>query len=146
MSSGQPTLRTLINIDVPELDAGVRFYTTALELRVGRRLGERVVELLGAEVPIYLIEKSAGSLPCAPESSTEAAAARTYARHWTAVHLDFAVPALAPALDRARASGARLEEVSEHSWGTLALLADPFGHGFCLIEFRNRGYDEIAIQ
>jgi lactoylglutathione lyase len=23
-------------------------------------------------------------------------------------------------------------------------LADPFGHGLCLIEFRGRGYDEIA--
>jgi hypothetical protein len=23
-------------------------------------------------------------------------------------------------------------------------MADPFGHGFCLIEFRGRGYDEIA--
>jgi len=26
----------------------------------------------------------------------------------------------------------------------IALMADPFGHGFCLIEFRGRGYDEIA--
>jgi hypothetical protein len=29
-------------------------------------------------------------------------------------------------------------------WGKIALLADPFGHGLCLIEFLNRGYDEIA--
>ena len=139
-------MRTLINIDVPELEAGVRFYTAALELRVGRRLGETMVELLGADVPIYLLEKPAGSLAFAPESSSEVPASRSYARHWTAVHLDFAVPALAPALERARAAGARVEGVSEHSWGALALLVDPFGHGFCLIEFRNRGYDEIAIR
>jgi hypothetical protein len=24
------------------------------------------------------------------------------------------------------------------------LLADPFGHGFCLLELVDRGYDEIA--
>jgi hypothetical protein len=25
-------------------------------------------------------------------------------------------------------------------------MADPFGHGFCLIQFLGRGYDEIADQ
>ena len=30
------------------------------------------------------------------------------------------------------------------NWGKLALMADPFGHGFCLVQFLNRGYDEIA--
>ncbi len=25
----------------------------------------------------------------------------------------------------------------------LAILADPFGNGFCLLEFRGRGYDEL---
>jgi hypothetical protein len=25
------------------------------------------------------------------------------------------------------------------------MLADPFGNGFCLLEFRGRGYDEIAL-
>jgi hypothetical protein len=25
-------------------------------------------------------------------------------------------------------------------------LADPFGHGFCLIEFTGRGYDEVATD
>ncbi len=29
-------------------------------------------------------------------------------------------------------------------WGKIAMLADPFGHGLCLIQFLNRGYDEIA--
>jgi len=146
MTSGAVAVRTLINIDVPELEAGVRFYTGALELRVGRRFGETAVELLGAEVPIYLLAKSSGSLAFAPAVTAQSSAARSYARHWTAVHLDFAVPALAPAIERARTAGARVEGVSEHSWGTLALLVDPFGHGFCLIEFRNRGYDEISTS
>ena len=26
----------------------------------------------------------------------------------------------------------------------LALMADPFGNGFCLVEFLGRGYDEIV--
>jgi predicted enzyme related to lactoylglutathione lyase len=35
-------------------------------------------------------------------------------------------------------------EVQTHAWGRLALLADPFGNGFCLLQFTGRGYDEIA--
>jgi hypothetical protein len=35
-------------------------------------------------------------------------------------------------------------EPRTHAWGKIAVLADPFGNGFCLIEFVNRGYDEIA--
>jgi hypothetical protein len=42
-------------------------------------------------------------------------------------------------------SGATLEgEVREANWGRIAMLADPSGHGLCLIQFLNRGYDEIA--
>jgi uncharacterized glyoxalase superfamily protein PhnB len=48
-------------------------------------------------------------------------------------------------LARATMAGARLEgEVETHVWGRIAVLADPFGHGFCLIEFLGRGYDEIT--
>ena len=46
---------------------------------------------------------------------------------------------------RALTAGARLEQpVAEHEWGKLALLADPFGHGFCFVEFLGHGYDAIA--
>ena len=27
----------------------------------------------------------------------------------------------------------------------IALLADPFGHGFCLIQFSEQGYDAVAV-
>jgi lactoylglutathione lyase len=48
-------------------------------------------------------------------------------------------------VNRAIAAGARAEAaIAEAPWGKLATLADPFGHGFCLIEFRGRGYDEIS--
>lgn len=74
-----------------------------------------------------------------------AAQTRDYRRHWTPVHLDFVVPDLAAALARARDAGATLEgEPRTANWGRIATLADPFGHGFCLLEFRGRGYDEIA--
>jgi len=47
---------------------------------------------------------------------------------------------------RAKAAGATVEEDNEtNAWGRIALLADPFGNGFCLLEFTGRGYDEIAI-
>lgn len=31
-----------------------------------------------------------------------------------------------------------------NEWGKLALMADPFGHGFCFLQFLGSGYDEIA--
>lgn len=49
------------------------------------------------------------------------------------------------AVQKAVAAGARLEKpVAAHKLAKLALLVDPFGHGFCFIEFVGRGYDEIA--
>ena len=70
---------------------------------------------------------------------------RTYARHWTPVHLDFVVSDIKSAVAQAQAAGATLEgEPETHNWGHIAHMADPFGHGICLIEFRGRGYDEIA--
>jgi lactoylglutathione lyase len=129
----------LVNIDVPELEAGIRFYAALFGLELGRRFGQTAIELIGLEAPIYLLEKPAASLPF--EGAT---APRTYTRHWTPVHLDFVVPELAPAVARAETLGAVVEGISEHSWGVLALLVDPFGNGLCLIELRGRGYDEIA--
>jgi predicted enzyme related to lactoylglutathione lyase len=50
------------------------------------------------------------------------------------------------AIERAVRAGAKLErDVSSHPYGELALLGDPFGNGFCLLEFRGRGYDEIVV-
>ncbi|EAU69984.1 glyoxalase/bleomycin resistance protein/dioxygenase [Stigmatella aurantiaca DW4/3-1] len=69
---------------------------------------------------------------------------RSYRRHWTPVHLDFVVTDLDAAVQRARSAGATVEkEIEETKWGRIALLADPFGHGLCLLEFRGRGYDEL---
>jgi predicted enzyme related to lactoylglutathione lyase len=52
---------------------------------------------------------------------------------------------LEAAVSRAKAAGAPLEqEAREHAYGRLALLADPFGNGFCLLQFNSRGYDAVA--
>lgn len=131
-------LQLLVNIDVDDLGRAVAFYTEALPLRTGRRFGPHGVELLGAGSPLYLLAKPAGS-EGAPGDE------RRYGRHWTPVHLDFAVPDLAAAVARATAAGAVLESpATSHAWGSIAMFADPFGHGFCLIEFSERGYDAIA--
>jgi predicted enzyme related to lactoylglutathione lyase len=98
------------------------------------------VELLGGSVPIYLLKRASGTA-----ASSASAARRDYTRRWTPVHLDFVVPDITAALARARSAGANLEgDVSTYEWGRIAVMADPFGHGFCLIEFLGRGYDEIA--
>ena len=130
----------LINIDVDDLARATKFYCQAFDLHIGRRFGEDGIELLGADAPIYLLAKRAGSR-ATPTASDE----RRYQRHWTPVHLDFVVTDLAAAIARAEAAGAVREgDVRTARWGRIATLADPFGNGFCLIEFLNRGYDEIA--
>jgi predicted enzyme related to lactoylglutathione lyase len=134
------TLQLLANIDVDDLTRAIEFYCSALELKVGRRFGQSGVELIGASCPIYLLQKAPGSLVSLTSSQK-----RDYSRHWTPMHLDFVVPQIDPILARATMAGARLEgEVETHVWGRIAVLADPFGHGFCLIEFLGRGYDEIT--
>jgi len=133
-------IQLLINIDVPDLDAATAFYVEAFGFRVGRRLDSAGVELLGGGVPVYLLPKAAGS----PAAETTGAQ-RSYERHWTPVHLDISVPDVEKARARALAAGATAEgEISDHVWGRMARLADPYGHGVCLIEFRGRGYDALA--
>lgn len=130
----------VVNLDVDDLDKAVRFYSGAFGLRVGRHFGEFGVEMLGGPAPIYLLAKSAGT-PASANSSEQ----RHYQRHWTPLHLDFIVDDIQAAVQRALVAGAQLEgSIVMRKWGKLALLTDPFGHGFCLIEFLGRGYDEIA--
>lgn len=131
-------MHLLINLDVPDLDAALAFYTRAFGLHVGRRIGGDAVELLGGPAPLYLLHKPEGSLGAGEQ-------ARRYARHWTPVHLDVVVDDLDAALASALAAGAHQEgDVRKASWGRIVQLSDPFGHGWCLLQFLGRGYDEIA--
>jgi predicted enzyme related to lactoylglutathione lyase len=130
----------MVNIDVPDLEKAVAFYVQGLGLTVGRRLGPDIAELLGAPSPIYLLTAPEGSTATATGAGT-----RNYGRHWTPVHLDLVVPDLDAALARAQAAGAIPETpIRTADWGRIVTLSDPFGNGFCLVQFLNRGYDEIA--
>ena len=133
-------MQLLVNIDVNDIASATTFYCDAFELTVGRRFGADGVELLGASSAIYLLAKAEGSTP-----SDFTNQKRTYARHWSPVHLDFVVDDIEAAMRRAVSAGAVLEKpIQDARWGRLALMADPFGHGFCLVQFLAKGYDEIA--
>jgi predicted enzyme related to lactoylglutathione lyase len=138
--TGWRVMDFLVNVDVDDLEKAVRFYSSAFGLTVGRRFGTFGVEMLGSSAPIYLLVKSPGTSPSDATSQR-----RNYGRHWTPVHLDFVVDEIELAVDKAVLAGARLERpIVTHAWGKLALMADPFGHGFCFVQFIGRGYDEIA--
>ena len=131
-------MKLLLNIDVSDLAEAQRFYTDAFGLKPARRFGDDAVELLGAQVPVYLLHKPAGS-------NGAADAMRGYARHWTPLHCDVVVDELDAAIARAIAAGAQQEGATrDTAWGRIVQLADPFGHGWCLIEFSAAGYDAIA--
>jgi predicted enzyme related to lactoylglutathione lyase len=128
----------LVNIDVPDLAAAIAFYADAFGLTVTRRLGPEAAELAGWPARLYLLQKPAGSIGAANDR-------RRYERHWTPVHLDVVVNDLDAALARALAAGARTETaIRTEPWGRIVVLADPFGHGLCLIQFLGRGYEEIS--
>jgi len=128
-------------IDVDDLDRAVAFYASALGLTAGKRTGDEWVEMLGAAVPLDLLAKPPGT----SAFPTGTRALRAYERHWTPVHLDFVVDDLDAAVRRATGAGAKLEiPAAAKPWGRIAVLSDPFGHGFCLLQFRGRGYDEVA--
>ena len=133
-------METLVNIDVPDLDAAIDFYQRATPLRLGRRLFQgTVAELGGASTRIFLLQNAAGSAATAAGLPL-----RDYRRHWTPVHLDFVVPDVESATQKAVAAGASLEApIRDNSWGRIATLGDPFGHGFCLLEWKGAGYDEV---
>lgn len=129
-------MRTLINIDVPDLEPAIIFYTAALGLSHSRTLDDDVAELTGASSVIYLLQKVTES-----ESSNKRSQTRHYTRHWTPVHIDFVVDDIAATSRQALAAGAvRESECVEWKGSKCITFSDPFGHGFCLIEFVGEGY------
>lgn len=129
----------ILNIDVPDVAAAERFYTQAFGLHVGRRFTGGFVELLGAEPRLYLLHKDAGTA-IGPAGGD----IRRYDRHWSPLHADFIVEDLDAAIARVLAAGASQEgETKDAAYGRIAMFADPFGHGFCLIQFSEAGYDAL---
>lgn len=129
-------MKLLVNIDVPDLDKGVVFYEAALGLTHTRTIDDDVAELAGASCMVYLLEKAAGS-----PTSPSAASTRQYARHWTPVHIDFVVDRIEEAVERALLAGAQQESgYVEWMRSTCVTFSDPFGNGFCLIQFAGDTY------
>lgn len=131
-------MRMLVNIDVPALEPAIDFYTAALGLTLSRTMDDDVAELTGASSVVYLLRNTAGSNPGGGLSAT-----RHYSRHWTPVHIDFVVDDVDKAARRAMDAGAHREsECVEWNGSKCITFSDPFGHGFCLIEFENETYRE----
>ena len=130
-------MNVLINIDVPDLGRAIAFYTAALGLEHTRTLDDDTAELRGAAATIYLLQK-----PAASRAVQEPVIAREYQRHWTPVHFDLVVDDVDAAAARAIAAGAR-QETGHIDWrgSRCVSLGDPFGHGFCFIQFERDGYD-----
>lgn len=129
-------MRIVVNIDVPELAPAIDFYTAALGLTLGRIIDDDVAELVGASSVIYLLANVSGSV-----AASSIAQSRHYSRHWTPVHIDFVVDDLSTACAQAIKAGASREsECIEWRGSKCVTFSDPFGHGFCLIEFAKDTY------
>lgn len=130
-------MRVIINIDVPDLPPAIDFYCAALGLRLNRVIDNDVAELAGTSSTIYFLRNPAGSCPVSTSSVV-----RDYARHWTPVHIDFVVEDVNEAARRALDAGATQEsECVEWKGSKCITFSDPFGHGFCVIEFAAETYD-----
>lgn len=124
-----------ISIDVPNMTDGMKFYSSAFGFSKVAEPVPGIVVLRSGEAKICLLERVSGSSP-----SVYTQELRHYERHWTPVHMDIHVDDFKATLARAIAAGAKQEQFfeanSEH--GSVAFCSDPFGHGFCLIERRNK--------
>jgi len=118
-----------LSIDVPELEAGLRFYATVFGFVETARPFATMAVLDANNVTVCMHAKPAGTQP-----SPAGADLRRYERHWTPVHLDFDVPDLDAVLARVRAEGGRVEsEFRDQGPKPVAFCSDPFGNGFCVI-------------
>jgi predicted enzyme related to lactoylglutathione lyase len=128
-----------VYVDVEDLEAGIRFYADGLGLTLRRRLAPNWVELEGAQVAVFLLQRKLD------HRDTGVQMTRDYERHWTPVHLDFLTDDLDSALARAEAAGARRDrDVVTAPWGRMACMSDTFGNGFYLIELAGGGYDMLT--
>ena len=123
-------LSVSVSIDVPDMAKGIRFYTDAFGFSKISEPYPGVAVLRAGGLTITLLEKREQTKP-----SPNAQDVRRYDRHWTPVHLDIHVDDLHAALDKAVEAGATKEQFFENAeHGSAAFCADPFGHGFCLLE------------
>ena len=119
--------RITVCIDVSDLARATTFYCDALGCSL--RTTQDTHHTLDADGTTVHLSLKAEGTPGTPLPGTE----RTYARHWTPVHLDFDVEDLDSVTTAVERLGGRVEETKRGDWGAAAFCADPFGNGFCLI-------------
>lgn len=122
-------VKVTVSIDVPDRNIATTFYMAALGCEKLRDEPPNMTVLSADNVEIYLLEKAAGTNPLLRGDSV-----RSYARHWTPVHLDFVVNDIAESLSRVLDAGGVHEGGDSGDWGEIAYCADPFGNGFDLIK------------
>jgi len=132
MAGGRkPRARATVNvsIDVPDLEAGLRFYASVFGFAETARPFPTMAILDANNVTVCMHAKPAGS-----KSSPAGADVRRYERHWTPVHLDLHVREFDAALEKVRAEGGTIEnEFRSEGPKPAAFCSDPFGNGFCVI-------------
>lgn len=123
-----------ISIDVPDLEAGIRFYGEVFGFVEKARPFATMAVLDANNVTICIHAKATGS-----KSSTGGTEQRHYERHWTPVHLDVHVTDFDAVLDKIRAMGGVIEnEFRTQGPRPAAFCSDPFGNGFCVMGERSR--------
>lgn len=125
--SDRPTVH--VSIDVPDLDAGLRFYGAVFGFVETARPFPTMAILDANNVTVCMHQKAVGTPP-APGTADR----RHYERHWTPVHLDLHVTDFDAKLAAVRAAGGTIEhEFRDQGPKPAAFCADPFGNGFCIL-------------
>jgi predicted enzyme related to lactoylglutathione lyase len=130
-AGSKPAARPSVHfsIDVPELEAGLRFYGEVFGFIETARPFTTMAILDANNVSVCMHAKAAGS-----KSSSHGAEPRRYERHWTPVHLDLHVQDFDAVLEKVRAQGGAIEnEFRTQGPMPTAFCSDPFGNGFCVI-------------
>jgi len=118
-----------ICIDVDDVARAVKFYGRGLGLTVVKQQPDWAQVKLGEQT--FWIMKA----PAGPQGQIS----RDYRRHWTPVHLDFAVDNIDVSVKRAVEAGGTLEgEIQRSTKGALANLSDPSGNGVDLVSIAKK--------
>jgi len=125
-SSARPSVH--VSIDVPDLEAGLRFYLEVFGFIETARPFPTMAIIDANNVDVCMHEKAGGS------KSSALGGKRHYERHWTPVHLDLHVPDFDAVLDKLQIAGGAIEnEFRAQGPKPVAFCSDPFGNGFCVI-------------
>jgi predicted enzyme related to lactoylglutathione lyase len=132
MHQPENKMKVTVSIDVPSIEAGLRFFGEAFGFTESSRPHPGYAVLSAGEATIALVAKPAGTHPAKGSDDV-----RKYERHWTPVHIDFRVEDFEATLARALAAGAKDRTgASRDGYPPVAFCSDPFGHGFCIVGLR----------